>query len=169
MDTPTVRITSWIRTIPFLLAILLLTAAFQAVQLCPAWAYNLFAGTLVAVGYRYLVSYTLLRHQVRGLRLVAAQRFEEAIRAFEQNLAFFDRHPSLDKWRSLLFLSASRYGYREMTLLNLGTAAAQMRQGTRARQYYERVLELNPRNGAAISALNLLNAKLEDPELQAAE
>jgi tetratricopeptide (TPR) repeat protein len=110
-----------------------------------------------------------MRHHVRGLRLLRAQRFEDAIGAFEQNLALFNRHPNLDKWRSLILLSSSRYGYREMTLLNLGYAAAQMRQGARAEQYYERVLELNPRNGAAISALNLLNAKLEDPELEAAE
>jgi tetratricopeptide (TPR) repeat protein len=169
MDAPTVRITSWIRTVPFLLAILLLTAAFHAVQVFPGWTYDLLAGALVAVGYRLLISHTLLRHQVRGLRLVHAQRFEEAIRAFEQNLASFERHPSLDKWRSLLFLSASRYGYREMTLLNLGTAASQMRHWTRAKQYYERVLELNPRNGVAISALNLLHAKLENPDLPAAE
>jgi tetratricopeptide (TPR) repeat protein len=169
MDTPTVRITSWIRTIPFLLAILLVAAAYHALQLWPAWTCDLLAGVIVVVAYRCLLRYTLMRHQVRGLRLVRAQRFEEAIQAFERNLAIFDRHPSLDKWRSLILLSSSRYSYGEMTLLNLGYAAAQMRQGARAEEYYERVLELNPRNGAAFSALNLLNAKLEDPELQAPE
>jgi tetratricopeptide (TPR) repeat protein len=169
MDTPTFKFTCWIRTIPFLLAILLLTAAFHAVHVCPHWTCNLLAGVIVVVAYRYLIRYTLMRHHMKGLRLVRAQRFEEAIRAFEQNLAFFDRHPNLDKWRSLILLSSSRYGYREMTLLNLGYAAAQMRQGARSEQYYKRVLDLNPRNGAAIAALNLLNAKLEDPELQAPE
>jgi tetratricopeptide (TPR) repeat protein len=119
------------------------------------------------VGYLYLIRYTILRYHMKGLRLARAQRFEEAIRPFEQNLAFFDRHPNLDKWRSLILLSSSRYGYREMTFLNLGYAAANMRDGARAEQYYEGVLELNPRNGSAITALNLLNAKLEDSDLQA--
>jgi tetratricopeptide (TPR) repeat protein len=169
MDIPTAKYTSWIRAIPFLLAILLVAAAYHALQLWPAWTCDLLAGVIVVVAYRCLLRYTLMRHHMRGLRLLRAQRFEEAIQAFEQNLAIFDRHPNLDKWRSLILLSSSRYGYREMTLLNLGYAAAQMRQGPRAEQYYQRVLELNPRNGAAFSALNLLNAKLEDPDLQAPE
>jgi hypothetical protein len=33
-----------------------------------------------------------------------------------------------------------------------------MGDGRRLEQYYERALELNPKNGAAIAALNVLNA-----------
>ncbi|NIQ78469.1 MAG: hypothetical protein GTN93_10325 [Anaerolineae bacterium] len=169
MDIPTIRNVAWIRVIPLMLVILVAAAAFHALGLCPEWACNLLAAVIVVVGYRYLTRYTVTRHHVKGLRLVRAQRFDEATRAFEQNLAFFEKHPNLDKWRSLIFLSPARYGHREMTLMNLGYTSAMMRRGARSAQYYKRALELNPKNGAAIAALNLLNSALEHSDAQVAQ
>jgi tetratricopeptide (TPR) repeat protein len=166
MDTPSMRNTAWIRAAPLFLVIFILGAAFQELGLFGDCTFSIIAAGVVVIGYRYLIRYTITRHHVKGLRLVKARRFEEAVRAFEQNLAFFNKHPNLDKWRSLIFLSAARYGYREMTLLNLAYVYGQMGKGARAEQYYQTVLQLNPRNGAAVAALNLLNAKLNDPGLQ---
>ena len=169
MHTPEVKNTAWIRAVPLSLAILLCGAAFHALHLFGHWVFDVVAACLVVIGYRYLIRYTITRHHAKGVRLLRAQRFEEATQAFEQNLAFFDKHPNLDKWRSLIFLSPARYGYREMTLLNLGYTYGQMGAGGKSEGYYKRALELNPKNGAATGALNLLNAKLKDSGLQGAQ
>ncbi|HUS70187.1 MAG TPA: hypothetical protein VM075_05340 [Anaerolineae bacterium] len=169
MDTPQAKNTSWIRAVPLFLVILLCTAAFQALHLFRDCTFSAIAACLVVVGYRYLILHTVTRHHTEGSRLVKAQRFEEAIQAFEQNLAFFRKHPNLDGWRSLIFLSAAKYGYREMTLLNLGYIYGQIGKGGKSEQYYKGALELNPKNRAAMAALNLLNAKLKDSDLQGAQ
>ena len=158
MDTPVMRNFAWIRAIPLLLAILLAAAALHALQICPECACSFLAAVLLVVGYRYLVRYTITRHYTKGVRLVKAQRYEEAIQAFERNLAFFEKHPNLDRWRSILFLSPGKYGYREATLLGLGFVSGQMVDGRRVEHYHQRALELNPKNGAAIAVLNVLNA-----------
>jgi tetratricopeptide (TPR) repeat protein len=168
MHTPVARNVAWLRAIPLGLVVALLSAVFDAIQVFQYWAYNVIAAFLVVVGYRYLIRYTVMRHLTNGVRLLRAQRYEEAIPAFERNLDFFDKHPTVDKWRSILFLSAARYGYMEMTLLNLGLVYSQIREGERSEEYYKKALELNPKNGAAVFALNLLNAKLKDPDVQAA-
>jgi tetratricopeptide (TPR) repeat protein len=158
MDTPMIRDMSWVRAIPNLTVVFLAGVALHLLHVFPEFLSNLVAGWLLVIAYRYLIRYTITRYHVRGLQLLKEQRFAEAAQAFEEGLSFFERHPNLDKWRSILFLSASGYGYTQGTLLNLGLTYAQMEEGAKAEEYYERVLELNPTNGSAIFALKLLHA-----------
>lgn len=158
MDIRAIRNAVWIRVLPFLLAILLATAALHALHISQECGCNFLAAVLLVVGYRHLVRYTITRHYTKGVRLVRAQRFEEAIGALEQSLAFFEKYPSLDTWRSILFLNVGMYGYREMALLNLGYTYAMLMEGDKSEQCYKKALELNPRNRAAVLALNLLDA-----------
>ncbi len=142
-----------------MLAILLAALVFQTLHVFPDWLTNFLAGWLLVIVYRYIVRYTITRHHVKGLQLVKAQRFSDAAVAFQKSLDFFEGHPNLDKWRSVIFLSPGKYSYREMALLNLGYVYGQIGEGDKAEQCYKKALEMNPRNDAARAALNLLNAK----------
>jgi tetratricopeptide (TPR) repeat protein len=158
-DTPQIKTTDWIRSIPHLLAILFAALIFQSFHVFQNWLTNFIAGWLLVIVYRYIVRYTITKHHAKGLQLVKAQKFNDAAIAFQKSLDFFEIHPDLDKWRSIFFLSPGKYGYKEMALLNLGFVYGQINEGEKSEQCYKKVLEINPNNGAAKAALNLLNAK----------
>ena len=158
MDTPIILKTSWLRLIPHLMAVVFCSYLVSLTGLYDDWIYNLLLGWALVLLYRLLIRYTVTKDHARGIKLVKRQRFEEAVEAFHDSLIFFEKHQSLDKWRSIIFLSPGKYGYKEMAYANLGFAYGQLRNGEKAREYYEKCLELNPNNGLAISALNLLNS-----------
>jgi tetratricopeptide (TPR) repeat protein len=159
VDIPQIKNLDWIRSIPHMLAILLAALVFQILHVFPDWLTNFLAGWLLVIVYRYIVRFTITKHHVKGLQLVKAQKFSDAAVAFQKSLDFFESHPYLDKWRSVIFLSPGKYGYREMALLNLGYVYGQISEGDKAEQCYKQALGMNPHNGAARAALNLLNAK----------
>lgn len=83
--------------------------------------------------------------------------FAEAIPCFERSLEFFDRHPWLDRYRSVILLSVSAISYREMAMTNLGFCYSQLLDGTNARQWYERCIERFPESSIAQCSLNMLD------------
>lgn len=159
VDTPQIKNVDWIRSIPHVLAVLLFALIFQALHVFPDWLTNFLAGGLLVIAYRYIVRYSVTKYHAKGLQLVKAQKFNDAAVAFQKSLDFFESHPNLDKWRSIIFLSPGKYGYRETALLNLGYVYGQISEGDKAEQCYKKVLEMDPHNGTAQAALNLLNAK----------
>ena len=158
-DTPQIKNVDWVRSILQFFAILLATIAFQALHAFQDWFPNFLAGCILVIAYRYMVRYTITRHHAKSMQLIKAQDFNGAAAAFQKSLEFFEKHPNLDKWRSIVFLSPGKYGYKEMALVNLGFVYGQINEGGKVEQYYKKALEINPNNGTAKAALNLLNAK----------
>lgn len=169
MDTPTFKSIDWIRAIPHLVALFIAGFVVQSLHVFQDWTLNFIAGWSLIILYRYAVRFSITRYHTRGMQFVKAHKFHEAIQAFQENLTFFEKHSNLDKWRSIIFLSPGKYGYREMTLLNLGYSYGQIGDGAKSEQYYKKALDLNPQNGMAAAALNLLNAKRDSAIGQAVQ
>ena len=167
MDSPIILKTSWFRLIPHLIAIVFFSYLVSLTGLYDDWIYNLIVGWAFVLLYRLIIRHTVTKDHARGIKLVKRQRFEEAVEAFHDSLTFFKQHPSLDKWRSIIFLSPGKYGYREMAYANLGFVYGQLGDGEKAMEYYNKCLELNPKSGLAKSALNLINStkKPEDESI----
>lgn len=96
-------------------------------------------------------------HRV-GVGLVKSQRFEEAIPKFQDSLKFFDRYPWIDRYRSIVLMSPSAAGYREMALANIAFCYGQIGDGEQSRHFYEECLRRFPDSGLASSALRMLDA-----------
>lgn len=120
----------------------------------------------VQVGASALLLYVLLSrlvftgdHQL-ALWHQAHQEYELAIPRLEASLAWFERHPWVDRLRFFLLLSPTGYRYRELALLGLGHCNAQLGR-LEAREHYEACLRLNPRNTTAQAALVLMQKGAE--------
>jgi len=159
VDTPTILKVNWLRAVPHLLAIALAGYIINTISIFQDWSSSLLAGWIIIIIYRLIIRYTVTKDHARGMKLVKTQRFQEAVEAFQKSRAFFEKHPTLDKWRSIIFLSPGKYGYKEMALANLGFVYGQLGEGKKSIEFYEECLKLNPGNGVAKAALNLINAK----------
>lgn len=91
----------------------------------------------------------LTRHHRRGVSRLKAGDFAGAIPSFQAGYDYLARHAWIDRWRYLVLLSSSRMSYREMALCNIAFAYAQLGDGVRSRQTYERVLREFPWRGAS--------------------
>ncbi len=103
--------------------------------------------------WRLLLRFTVNRHHTRGIRLVKRERFKEAAEAFRQSIAFWERHPTLDRFRFLALLSPTLYAYLEMGCCNLAFSLAMAGQKDEAVEIYRRVRQMNPNNALAVAAL----------------
>jgi hypothetical protein len=138
---------------------LLIMAAFVAVAAVVSGRYDnpaLFSGVGAYLVLSVVLRYTVTREHRNGVRLMRAGRFEDAVPAFQRSVAFFERHPRIDRLRAFTALSASSMTYREMAMCNIAFALAQLRRGEAAKNAYERVLAEYPDNGMARAALNII-------------
>ncbi len=155
MSLPTVRQISWIATIPQFAAIVVL------VTLC-CLAFGVSNGPLVGSGIYLVYSFgsrlLLVRDHKRGLILLNAGRFKEAIEAFEESYRFFSEHLWIDRFRSIVLMSPSAMTYHEMALCNIAFAYSQMGDGAGAEGYYRRTLDEFPENGLAKASLKMIES-----------
>lgn len=151
---PTIRQLSWLGSVPQIVALV------GAIVLGFRWFPN--AGPMSGAGAYLLYAFgsrrLLTRAHRAGIASVKRQDFHAAIPSFERSLEFFDRFPWVDKYRSIVLMSASAISYREMGLANIGFCYSQLGNGAEARRYYERCLELFPESGVATAALRLMDA-----------
>jgi tetratricopeptide (TPR) repeat protein len=153
-ETPIIRQNSWLVAMP---SLVVLAAAFMlGVYLDGRRGFFIAGGCYIA--YSIAARALVAREQRRGIRLVRANRFAEAIPHFERSFEFFDRHRWLDDWRGLVLLSSNRASYREMALLNIAFCLTQVGDGPRAAETYQRCLDLFPESGMAQAALRTLAA-----------
>jgi len=152
--TPIVRQSSFTLVIPQLVAIAV--AIFVAVRLSPT--YGFIYGPAVYLLYSFGSRFVLAREHRAGVALAKRQKFDEAIPKFQKSLDFFDRFPWIDRFRSIILMSASAFSYREMALANIGFAYSQIGMGAEARVYYEKCLERFPNSSLATAALRMLNS-----------
>jgi len=93
-----------------------------------------------------------------GMKAYQAQRFEKAITHFEASCRYFQAHPRLDRWRSLLFGVSSLNSYQTMALCNAAFCHAQMGNGQKATEVYEEALRTNPDCTLAKTSLAMLRS-----------
>jgi hypothetical protein len=109
----------------------------------------------------YGLRLVLLHDHRAGIKAVHAGDPEKAIRHFEASYRFFSSRAWLDRWRSVLLLSASGASYREMALVNVAFCEAQLGRRDEARATYARALAEFPGSPIATAALNLLGPSAE--------
>jgi hypothetical protein len=109
------------------------------------------------LSYSVLSRFFLTRSHRTGISQVRRQQFGDAIESFQKSLAFFDRHPRVDRFRSIVLMSASAASYREMALANIAFCYVQLGNGDRARRYYELCQEQFPESALASAALRMMD------------
>ena len=124
------------------------TPVFSSVYL---WAQVAYAS------HSSLAARIIPRHHRRGMRLMRKNRIAEALAAFEASQRFFERHAWLDRWRAWVVLSASRFSYREMALVNQAYCRVALEDLARARRLYEQILREYPDNFLARDILKLMD------------
>jgi tetratricopeptide (TPR) repeat protein len=138
----------------------MVAAILIALRLSPA------NGTLWGAGAFLLYSFgsrgLIARDHRAGIALVKRQQFESAIPHFQRSLEFLDRHPWIDRFRSIVLMSASAISYREMALANTAFCYSQVGNGEEARRYYKRCLERVRNSGLASAALRLMDSGAQE-------
>jgi tetratricopeptide (TPR) repeat protein len=153
---PIVRQTAWISLLPQLVFMgLLMFVVSLFVQ-------SLNAAILGGAGLYLVISVTvrnvITRNQRKGIMLSKADKFPQAIEEYQKSYQFFNRHPWVDKFRSITLLSSSRISYTEMALINMAFCYAQSGNAELSKKYYQKALELCPKSEMAKSALNMIKA-----------
>ncbi len=97
------------------------------------------------------------RHHRAAIRFAKQKQFERAIQEYQRSLAFFERNPWLDRFRSVVMLSLSLMSYREMDLLGVAFCYGQIGDGLRSRETYSQCLEEFPNSEMAACAIRLLD------------
>ncbi|MEZ4338121.1 MAG: tetratricopeptide repeat protein [Sandaracinaceae bacterium] len=101
------------------------------------------AGTYLL--YRWVVvRRVILAEHRRGILAMRAGRFEEGLEAFRASERWFERHPTLDRFRALLLGSASRHPFRILARYNQGYALSRLGRGEEALERLEEVLREHP-------------------------
>ena len=85
------------------------------------------------MAYVFLISKPLRRHQVKGEKLIKADKFEEAIPFFQASYAFFSRYTRLDHFRQVLLINLSTISMRECSLINIAVCYIQLERFDRAK------------------------------------
>lgn len=152
---PTVRPISWLATIPQLVA---LSAAVTVGWFATHSSTGVFCGAVVYLTYSFGSRRIIPRAHRRGIRLLQAQRFEEAIRAHEESYEFFTRHAWLDRFRSVMMMTPAAMSYREMSLINIAFAYSQIGDGKKAKEYYLRARDEFPESAMAGAALAMIES-----------
>lgn len=153
MNAPTIRQISWIATIPQFaaIAVLIIISCFGF-----GVSNGLLIGTAVYLIYSFVSRLLVARDHRRGIGLLRKGQFKEAIQAFEASYRFFSEHLWIDRFRSIVLMSASAITYREMALCNIAFAYLQMGDGATAEGYYRRTLEQFPESIIAVTSLTLI-------------
>jgi tetratricopeptide (TPR) repeat protein len=115
-------------------------------------------GGLVFIGYSLLTRKLLTTAHRRGIRYMKQQRYEQAIEAFRESYAFFNRHAWVDRYRAITMLSCAAMSYREMSLINLAFAYSQLGDGRAAKEFYQLAIREFPKSGMAAAALRLIES-----------
>ena len=95
-------------------------------------------------------------HFRRAARAQKKGDLDSAIAEMEACLAFFQRHPWIDRHRWIVTLNSSAISYREMALLNIAAFQTLARRKEEAKAAYRRVIELFPNSVVGRQALTAI-------------
>lgn len=152
--TPTVRQISWPAVLPQLFAIGIAISIAAVMGAPDAVLFGAIVYLAYSIGSRQLIA----RAHRAGIRLVKQGRFADAIPKFQESFDFFERHPWIDRFRSIVLMSPSAMQYREMALANMAFCYAQLGDGEQSRTFCQKCLERFPGNGLAVAALRMLDS-----------
>jgi tetratricopeptide (TPR) repeat protein len=153
-QTPMIRQVSWMAMIPSIIALVIATSIGFSVDPENGVLWGIIAFAACSLASRELIP----RAHRAGIRLTKQKQFAEAIPKFQESFDFLERHPWIDKFRSVILLSSSAASYREMALANIAFCYTQIGKGEEGRRYYEKCLEKFPNSGLAITALRMLDS-----------
>jgi len=162
---PTVKQICWLATIPQLLV---LTVACIAGWWLTKSPFGVASGAGIYLIYSYMSRRLIPRAHRRGVRLSQEGQFEDALLEHKKSYDFFTRHSWLDRYRSITMMSPSAMSFREMALINIAFAHAQLGNGEMARQYYRRTVEEFPTSGIGNAALQMI-ASFEQSSTEASD
>ena len=149
MDTPIVKRTAWVYTIPQLLimlsVMLLIWTFFLPGDFVLASMYGAVACLVYSFGSRAL----LLRNHKKGVSLAKLGSYRDAIREFHLSYDFLNQHSWLDKYRVITMLDSSAVPYREMALCNIAYLHVQLNEPSVALQFYKEALDHFPESELA--------------------
>lgn len=89
MDIPTYKPRSNIRTIPYFIAMALLSVLFYFTLFKDDILIAIIFGVDIVIIYRYVIRYTVIINNVKGIRLLKKGDFDKAIICFEKFNSFF--------------------------------------------------------------------------------
>lgn len=115
-------------------------------------------GAAVYFAYSQISKRVLARHHFRGMRRLQQGRYDEALGAFEQYLAFIERHPWIDRYRALVMLTAEAYSCRESAMNNIIFCYGQMGQVVDMKAWLHKLIDEYPSNVFAVTTLSLIKA-----------
>ncbi len=153
---------SWSRTVPQLLAIVVLIGLVWPLFGSEEKHLASVVGAGVYLLYAQFSKMFIASAHRRGLQLLAAKNYQPAIREFEKSHMFFTRYPQIDHFRAVVLMSPSIWSYREMALLNVAFCYGQLGEVNMAKTTYEQVRSDFPDNDYAIHALKCI----ENPQAE---
>jgi tetratricopeptide (TPR) repeat protein len=107
-----------------------------------------------------------IRNQ-RAFQHIFRWEYEKAIDEMIQQVAFLEKYPFLDRWRTLLFLDSSQYSYPVTTLNSIAFCYLQVGDVAKAEEYHRRSLAIDPKNKPGLSGVNLINMLSDKPLIPA--
>lgn len=167
MSTPRLTLWSWIRALPQFAV--LGASIFVAYALLPSGQKRaaLLVGGVAYLVYSFGSRMIITRHHRAGIRAFRRGRYGDAIKHYDESIAFFERHSWVDRFRAITVMSPSIWTYHEMALMNRAFAHSQLGDGVASRHGYERVIREYPQNQIAHQALRMLNSMKEKTERKA--
>ena len=154
MKVPIIKQISWIGVIVSLLP--LVPVLCVNAWLVPEWFPV--AGALVWMVAVLLARRMLTGAHRKGIRMVKAGCFEEAIPLFSEAYSAMCARPWIDKYRWMLLGSCTRCSYREMALINQAFCYSQIGNGPKTKEYYEKALAEFPESVLAATALRMIDS-----------
>ena len=155
MKPPVVRQVSWPATIP---QFAFLTIAMLLGNYFVSTSNGVLIGASVYLAYSFGSRMLIARDHQRGMSLTRGLRYAEAIPYFANSYKFFSDYAWIDRYRSVLLMSASQASYREMALCNIAFCYSQIGDGQRAEKYYHQAVNEFPDSGLARTALRLIES-----------
>jgi len=149
---PTTTSTNWAATALHLLILACLAGLAVMIGVDLIW------GAIVYLTWSWGSRLIVTREHRAGIRHVKAGRFAEAIPHFERSAALFQRNAWVDRYRAVVLLSPSNWGYREMGLANIAFCQGQLGNGKEAIALYESLLAEYPGSTLAETPLRMMRA-----------
>ena len=101
------------------------------------------AGCVSYVILAWCLRLTFQKHHIKGIQFLKAKNYADAAAAFRQSLDFFEKHPSIDKYRFITMFSSSAIPYQQMALNNMGICYLHMGENAKALDAFKKLAELN--------------------------
>ncbi len=140
--------------IPFTLVGVLVANALVTPLTFPALVAGFVAGYVFFYILRRVPQYILLKHHIRGLKLMKANAWEDAAHAFNDSIAYFQKNRWVDDYRALTLFNSSKMSFLETDMNNIAACQLYMANVNAAEAAYRAVLDEFPENPLAQAALH---------------